>query len=79
LFIGKGGLLGRRKLYILSIKRHAMRPESYEAVTLCTHCWPMVLIMCRVLHIWDSQAVSTDRELSSVIQEEEENVLYLYY
>lgn len=56
-----------------------MRPESYEAVTLRTHCWPMVLIMCRVLHIWDSQAVSTDRELSSVIQEEEENVLYLYY
>jgi len=60
-------------------KRHAMRPESHVAVTLCTHCWPMVLIMCRVLHIWGSQAVSTDRELSSVIQEEEENVLYLYY
>lgn len=56
-----------------------MHAESYAAVALCTHCRPMLLIICKVLYIWGSQAVSTVQEVSSVIQEEEENVLYLYY
>ena len=67
--IRKEVLTGRRVLNIISIKRHAISKEGSLAVALCTHCWSMVLIIKKVwLESWDSQAVSTVQELSSVIQ-----------